>query len=245
MKKSITCLFFILSIPILCFSQIEDKMKKEGVVAGVIYKNGGEIQGYIKKIEMVYANDNWFPAPWKFQSEIKFIPKDVFEKNEKIKNKYFENYKPKDCDGYKYDTLTYESVKYANMSAVGVSLSMFSKKMFMRKSLDDKISLFHYFMSPPPVVSGPDGFEPHYIECAKIIHVYRIGKDGILKPVFNLNIEKELSDCPMVIEKQSKGEYKEISIEGKSSGLNKLVNNIGYREEVRFMAIEDYNNNCK
>jgi hypothetical protein len=60
-----------------------------------------------------------------------------------------------------------------------------------------------------------------------------------------LNIEKELADCPMVVEKQSKGEYKAIGSEGESSGLNKLVNNVAFREEVRLMAIEDYNKNCK
>lgn len=243
MKKSIICLFFILSIPVFCFSQIEDKIKKEGVVPGVIYKNGGEILGYIKKTGMTYTNNKSFPAPWQFQSGIKFIPMDVFEKNEKITNKFYETYEPKDCDGYKYDTLVFESVKYADMSAVG--MNMLPKKMFMRKVLENKISLFHYFNSPPVVVSGPEGFEPYYIDCAKVNLVYRIGNDGKLKLVNDLNVEKELSDCPMVVEKQSKGEYKAVGSEGESSRLSKLVNNAIFREQVRLMAIEDYNNNCK
>ncbi|MGQ1947672.1 hypothetical protein ACT3CD_11300 [Geofilum sp. OHC36d9] len=243
MKKLLINLFFILSISTSVFCQIEEKMKDEGVVSGVIYKNGGEIEGYIKMTGMAYTNEEWFPAPWQFQSGIKFIPKDVFEKNEKIKNKFYEKYGAKDCDGYRYDTLVYESVKYADMSAVG--MNMLPKKMFMRKVSEDKISLYHYFNTPPAVVSGSEGFEPYYLECANILFVYRIGKDGKLKLVNDLNIEKELSDCPMVLEKQSKGEYKIVGSKEESSGFNKLVNNSVFREEVRLQAIEDYNQNCK
>lgn len=241
MKHSIICLCLVLGIPFFCSGQTEDKMEKEGVVAGVIYKNGGEIQGYIRKTGMAHVIDKVYPAPWLFQSEIRFIPKDVFDNNEKIKNKFFETYEAKDCDGYKYDTLVFESVKYADMSAVG--MNMLPKKMFMRKVLDDKISLFHYFKSPPAVISG--SFESIYIDCAKPNLVYRVGKDGKLKQVNDLNINKELSDCPLVIEKQSKGEYEVVGSKGESSRLKKLVDNMVFREQVRLMAIEDYNNNCK
>ncbi len=243
MKRLIICSLLVLSISTLAFSQIEEKMKEEGVVVGTIFKNGGEIEGYIKKTGLAYEDNEWYPAPWQFQDGIKFIPKDVFENNEKIKGKFYEKYDAKDCDGFKYDTLIYESVKYADMSAVG--MNMLPKRMFMRKVLDDKISIFHYFDTPPSVVVGSDKFAPFYIECAKVNLVYRVGKDGKLKLVNNLNIEKELSDCPMVVEKQSRGEYKELGEEGESSGLNKLVNNSLFREEVRMMAIEDYNKNCQ
>jgi hypothetical protein len=244
MKKLLMSLILVSSISAISFGQIEKKMQEEGVVPGIIYKNGGEMQGYIKKMGSEYWESKSYPAPWEFQSEIKFIPKDVFEKNEKIKNKFYEGYGPKDCDGYKYDTLIYESVKYSDMSAVG--MGMLPKKVFMKKVLDSKISLFQRFDNPPAVgVYQPGEYEKLLLECGKIHLVYRNGKNGKLKLVNDLNIEKELSDCPMVVEKQSKGEYKVVGSEEKSSGLNKLINNSAFREQVRLMAIEDYNKNCK
>lgn len=233
-----------LTISVFCFGQDAKKMQEEGVVPGIIYKNGGEVQGYIRKMGTTYSENKTYAAPWEFQSKIKFIPKDVFEKNEKIKNKFYEEYESKDCDGYKYDTLNFESVKYADMSAVG--MNMLPKKMFMRRISEDKISLFYYFNSPPAVgVYQPGEYEKLLEDCAVINHVYRVGKDGKLKLVNDLNIEKELASCPMVIEKQAKGEYKVLGSEENTSGLNKLVNNSVFRVQVRMMAIEDYNKNCK
>lgn len=223
-------------------SQLSDKMEKEGVVSGTIFKNGGKIEGYIKKTGTAWTEGTAYPAPWEFQSGIKFIPKDVFENNEKIKNKYFETYEPKDCEGYLYDTLYYESVKYADMSAVG--LNMIAQKVFMLRILEDKISLYNYFNTPPSVVSGEETFAACYEECAEVQWVYRIGSEGKLKLVNDMNIEKELADCPLVTEKQANGEYKVIGQEGKSSGGNKLLNNLAFRVEVRLMAIDDYNANC-
>ncbi len=241
--------FFLSVITLLLssssFCQIEKKMKAENVVKGIVYKNGKEIQGYIKKTGIEYTSDKSFPAPWQFQSGIKFIPADVFEKNEKIKNKFYDKYRPKDCDGYKYDTLLFETVKYADMSAVG--MNMIPKKMFMRKIVDDKISIFFHYASPPSVV-GPEGFEPYYLECAKENIVYRKGKSGKLKLVNNLNIRKELNDCPYIMEKygKKKDQAKEIN---KEEGNDKIpsgfARNFLFREDFRLNVIEEYNNNCK
>ena len=246
MKKIFFIIALILSIFTFSFGQIEKKMKDENVVAGSIIKDGKEIVGYIKRMDYEYFGGKKYPSPWSFQSEIKFIPKDIFENTKKIKNKLYKKYTPKDCDGYKYDTLIYESVKYADLTAVGTN--MIPKKIFMRKVVDNKISIFHYFKTPPSVmVSQGDNnsIDKTLTDCATIQYVYRIGKDGKLKLVEDLNIEKELADCPMVVQKQQKGEYKVIGKEGSSSGLNKFINNIAYRVDVRLMAIADYNQNCK
>ncbi len=245
MKNFIFSTLVLLCISVAAFGQIEEKMKKEGVVRGTILKNGGKIEGFIKIEGTVYEMNTkeWFPAPWEFQDGIKFIPTDVFEKNEKIKNKLFDKYEPKDCDGYIYDDMEFESVKYADMSAVG--MGMIPKKVFMRKISEDKISLYQFFATPPSVTTGPDGFKPFYEECNIIQWVYKIGEDDKLKLVNNLNIEKELSDCPMVVEKQAKGEYKAVGDEENQSKMNKLINNSVFKEQVRLMAIADYNENCK
>ena len=134
----------------------------------------------------------------------------------------------------------YESVKYADMSAVG--MNMLPQKMFMHRIQEGKVTLFNHFDTPPPVVSGEKGAEPFFIACATPHCVYRVGKEGKLKLINNLNVEKELADCPKVVEKQSKGEYKVVGNESNNSGLNKLINNAVFRDDVRLMAIEDYNN---
>jgi hypothetical protein len=117
--------------------------------------------------------------------------------------------------------------------------------IFIRKIKEGKIALYYHFSSPPHIVSGPEGFEPAYIECNRPNLVYQKDKDGTVKLIKFLNIEKELADCPYVTEKQSRGEYGVVGKDGEASGFNKLYSNIAYREKVRLKAIEDYNNNCK
>lgn len=245
MRKKLLCLLLVVAVfSANVFSQLEEKIKNENVVAGSINKGGQEVQGYFKKTGLVYENGKVFPAPWEFQTEMKFITKEVFENTEKIKNKMFEGYTAKDIEGFKYDTLVYESVKYSDMSAVG--MSMIAKKIFMLKVMDGKITLYHHFNTPPPIATGSQGFEPDYIACGEPNIVYQVGKEGKLKLVNNLNIEKELADCPYVIEKNKKGEYKVLGKEGEETkGLKNLANKTIFRDAVRLMIIEDYNKNCK
>jgi hypothetical protein len=244
MKILLLSVFITLTFsPFTAYSQLTEKIEKEKVVPGYIIKNGKEIRGYIKETGTAYTRGKFFPAPWQFQSDIKFIPRDVFETTEKITNKLFEKYGPKEIEGYKYESMVYESVNYTPFSDIG--LSDIPRMIFLRKINNEKITLYHLFDSPPNVVSGPEGFEPVYLECAVPSLVYLKEKGGNVKKVIFLNIEKELADCPFVTEKQKKGEYKVMGKEEEASGLNKLINNTMYREKVRLMAIEDYNKNCK
>lgn len=243
MKLKLFCMtlaILLVTTHLVAQESLEDKIEKENVVKGEIIKDGKSTPGYIKEM-YAFSDGSIYPAPWEFQSGIKFIAKEDFEKAEKIKNKMYEKYDAKDLDGYKYDTLVYESVKYADLSAVGTG--MIAKKMFMRKILEDKISLYHHFNSPPAVV-GSEGFTPYYVECANPNLVYKVGDDGKLKLVNNLNVEKELEGCPEVVEKFSNGEYQALESNGEASGANKLLNNTLFRGGVRLMAIEDYNKTC-
>jgi len=242
MKRLSICMVVLLCMASAAFSQIEEKMKTEGAVAGAVIINGQEIPGYIKQMGTAYTNQKVFQAPWQFQSDFRFIDKEKFENSEKLKNKDWVKYESKDCEGYIYDTLYFESVQFSDMSAVG--LNMLPKSMFMRRISVDKISIYHYFSTPPSVV-GAEGFEPYYIECAVVNLVYKLGSEGRLKRVEEMNIEKELADCPFVVDKQSRGEYKVVGEEGEATGFNKVVNNTAFREEVRMLAIDDYNKNCK
>lgn len=243
--KHLFLLLLVASFSLSAVGQIEEKMKKENVVTGVLIKNGKEIEGYIKKKTKVYTNEKWFDAPWTFQNGIKFIEKDVFENTEKIKNKNYVSYSPKDCDGYRYDndSLIFDAVKYADMSAVGTG--MIPKLMFLRKVADGKISLYFHYATPPNVVTGGESIEQYYIECNEPKTVYRKGTDGKLKLVTHLNIEKELADCPSVVEKHKNGEYNLIGEE--NTKFNRFLNNSsdGIRENLRFAVIEDYNTNCE
>jgi hypothetical protein len=244
MKKKLLSLLLVLAVfSVSAFSQLEEKIKSENVVAGSIIKGGEEIPGYFKRTGLAYENGKEFPAPWEFQNEMKFITKDVFENTEKIKNKLFESYSAKDIDGFKYDTLIYVSLKYADMSAVG--MGMIAKKMFLLKVMDGKITIYYHYGTPPSIV-GAEGFEPYYVECGKPNVVYQIGKEGKLKLVNSLNVEKELADCPYVVEKDKKGEYKVLGKEGEETkGLKKLANKTVFRDIIKLMIIEDYNENCK
>ncbi len=225
---------------VVVWAQLEEKIKSENVISGVIFLDGKEIPGYLKKMGKTEVFDKPFDAPWQFQSEVLFIGKDEFEKTEKIKNKMFQSYSAKEIEGYKYDTTYYESVKYSDMSAVG--MNMIAKKVFMQKVLAAKISLFIYYNSPPALVDG-SSYQQAYTEAAIPKMVYQVGKEGKLKLVNNLNINKELADCPAVIEKYAKGEYS--SSNSALNNKNKFLNNTLFREDVRLAVIQDYNNTCK
>ena len=208
--------------------QIEEKMEKESVVRGAIFRNGQEIEGYIKKKGIVreHTTNEEFPAPWDFQKDIRFIPKDVFENTQKLKNNMFKKYGAKNISGYRYEDMIFESVKYADMTAVGVN--MIAKWMFLHSVINDKVSIFYHYNSPPSVFIG--SLVQEYLNCAKENVVYRKGKDGKVKLVaeglFGFNIEKELGDCPYVKEKNANDGYK------------------GDRLSSRLEAINDYNQNC-
>jgi len=247
-KLFILSVIMLLGFSTLSYAQQEDykKMDRYSVVTGSVYKNGKEIHGYIKKQWVIFEDRFIYGRPGDFQSNFKFIPKDVFDKNEKIKGKYFEKYTPKDCDGYKYDTLIFESVKYADMSAVGTG--MIAKKMFMNKITDDKISIYRHYCKPLSIGEANAVAEAEK-ECRIPNYVYRIG-DGKLKLVEGLNIKKELVDCQYIIDKYGKKEKEEKENEPKEKGLNKFMNsglarNILARVEHRLKVIKDYNENCK
>ena len=229
MRKLIVITMVLFGFVATANGQIEEKMQKEGVVQGAIYKDGQEIEGYIKKKGTVsgVTNSNTYAAPWDFQSDIRFIPKDVFEETSKLQAKMYKKYGPKDIEGYRYEDMEFESVKYADMRAVG--MNMIPKLMFLRRITNNKISIFYYYQSPGSVVAG-GSMEQEYQNCAKELVVFRKGKEGKVKMVaeglYAINIEKELGDCPYVKEKHERGEYK------------------GRNLESRLEAIYDYNRHC-
>lgn len=167
----------------------------------------------------------------------------TFENTAKLKLKHYEKLDAKDIEGYRYaDTLVYESVRYADMSAVGTG--MIAKRKFMRKIHDNKISLFLHFQSPPPVGEVSE-LERIAAECrANPELVFRLGKDGKLKLLTSLNVSKDLADCPTVVRKFENNEYKAVGDETSASKANKLLNKVVFREEVRLLVVEDYNNTC-
>lgn len=241
MKKTIS-LFLLSLISIAIFAQLEKKIKSEGVVEGSIIKDGKEIPGYIKQVYDVEYSGSTYSAPWNYQTEVRFIEKSVFETTEKIKNKMYESYGPKDIQGYKYESLVYVSLKFQDLTAVGMGL--IPKMTFLRQFSVGKVSVYQYFSSPPAVLVG-ESIAPYYVDGNKPMYIYTKGDDIKTKGVNEMSIEKELADCPYVTEKQQRGEYKALGGEGEASGISKLMNNSLFRVEVRLQAINDYNNNCK
>ncbi|UII28324.1 hypothetical protein LVD15_07815 [Fulvivirga maritima] len=232
----------LLSIP--GFSQLDEKMDYEDVTHGVVIIKGKRVEGYIREKGTTYFDDQIYDAPWSYQSAIRFVPKDVFEEKEKIKNKDYEKYDAKDIDGYIYypyegDSLVFESVKYADLTGVGTS--MIPKKMFMRKITDDKISLFYHYSSPMSM-GEVSAMRQSYLDSKEPNLVYQT--EDKIRLVENLNVEKELSDCPAVVEKYKNNEYKAIGDENSNSGFNKFINKTAFRDKVRLLVIEDYNKTC-
>jgi hypothetical protein len=229
MKKVLFIIVLLFGFFCIAQGQIEEKMEKEGVVRGAILdKNGEEIEGYIKIKGKVYGMDTkqYYPAPWEYQDNIKFIHKDVFENTPEIKSKLYKKYGAKDIRAYQYEDMYFEAIKYADLSAVG--LNMIPQWTFLRRIIDGKISVFYHYNNPPSVVVG-ETFESHYIECAKEHVVCRKNKEGKLKlidGIAGLRINKDWEDCPFVKEKYDNKEY------------------LGSMLEICLAAIKDYNENC-
>lgn len=226
------------------FGQLEKKIKDEWVVPGTITRDGKVIEGYIKKMGTTSLSSNEIvPAPWEFQKSIRFIEKSKFESLEKVKNKDYEKLEAADLTAYTYqnDSLKFEGVKYADMSAVGTG--MIPKKMFMRKISEGKISMFMHY-SNPPSMGEVSVMDEETRACAEPNMVYRVGADGKLKLVNALNVSKELSDCPDVVKKFEAGEYKSSLLPGDGK-FAKFMNKTLFKDEVKMLVIDDYNMTCK
>ena len=201
-------------------AQIEEKMRKENVVAGAIYeKNGQTIEGYIKimgeEADPEFLTESSYSSLVDFQGNIYFIPKDVFESTPKIKSNSYKKYSPKNLSGYRYAHIEFEAVKYSDLSALGPG--MIAKWIFMQRISKGKISTYYYY--------NP--------ELKNKVVMYRKNTDEKVRQVATsngipgINMKKFWDDCPYVKEKQEKDEYK------------------GSNLEIRLAAIDDYNKYCE
>jgi hypothetical protein len=73
--------------------------------------------------------------------------------------------------------------------------------------------------------------------------MYRRGDNLNVNLLNALNVEKEMSDCPEIVEKFKNEEYGLIKNESKSIIVS-LGNKVMFREESRMEAIKDYNKSC-
>lgn len=235
---------FLVSLSTWGQSDLEEKIKKEGLVKGyVVTDKGDKIDGYFKRMGTVYANGNRYHAGWEFQGDIKFIDLKTLKEESKIKNKHYEKYKPKDLNSYKYDTLVYEAIKYSELGSIGIGALAGTK--LLRKIVDGQIDVYEHYGTPPPVASGSEGFEPYYRDLQEPAYIYRVGDDEDGKNITQLNVKKELDDCPTVVEKYENNEYNVVGKKGEeASGLAKLANKMDYREEVRIEVVKAYNETC-
>lgn len=225
---------------------ITERIKKENVVRGIIIQDGKQKEGYIKKIlETRVLEGKTYKALDNFQSSIYFIPKNEFETVEKLKNKMYAKYEPKSIDGYLYiyengDTLIYESLKYSDKSALG--LQMLPKKIFLRLESKGKLSFYSYFNSLPPVMAGADFIRECYetAETPEMV-IRRTGDTSSPNKIELINIEKELADCPIVVEKYKNGEYGIIGKKGSDSKFMKVINKLAVNDEMKYQALMEYN----
>lgn len=251
MKRTLYCITLLAllttHVQLKAQQSLEDKMKAENVVRGSIIKDGNETEGFILRTgtTTMISSTEVVPAPWEFQKDIRFIEKSIFEGLEKVKFKNFEKYSADEIDGYKYQgdsLMTFASVKYADMSAVGTG--MIAKKMFMQIIFEGKVSLYNHY-SAPMSMGEVSAMEQSIRDGAIANVVYKIGKDGKLKLINNLNVKKELIDCPAVIEKFEKGGYGMQAEKEQATGLAKLADQTLNRDVIRMAALMEYNTTCK
>jgi len=226
---------------------VNERIKKERVVRGIVIEGDEEIEGYIKKVSETRSYDGkTYKAYDNFQSVITFISKEEFETTEKLKGNMYVKYKPEDIDGYKYfhengNVLTYESVIYSDLS--DVSLRMIPKKKFLRVESKGKLSIYTYFIPLPSAMVGDSYIKKCYEDAETPITVYRRAnqiKDSP-KMLEYLNIEKELADCPKVVKKYKDGEYNVIGKKGTESKFMKAMNKLAANEEMKYAALMEYN----
>jgi hypothetical protein len=225
------------------FAQLEEKIKNQRVVPATITRDGNKIEGYMIKMgtdEIPFTTSGTkFSAPWTFQKEVLFMEKSRFESMPKIKYKDYERLGPGDIQGYSYnnDSLSFESRKYANLNNPG--LGMMPKLVFLRKlAKHSKISVYVHYTAPSG--NGPEDKQTAEFKDAAIPYlVYFKAGDDNAKGVGVLNIEKQLSDCPKVVEHYKKGDYKKQGTEREEYG--DYLANASDQDISKLYAIAEYN----
>jgi hypothetical protein len=249
MKKTLFCLLLVLRLQATIAQEriaaevLTARIQDQDVVSGQILKEGKKIDGYIRRLGTTYDAylKSQVIAPWEFQNKIEFIEKNRFETLQKVRNKDYETYDAKDIEEYTYDTLVFKSVKFADATAVGTN--MIPRKMFLRQIKQDKISVFH-FHEEPPIVGETSEMSNAYKQGAFPHPVYQKGPGGKPRMMAAMNIDKEMQDCPVVIERYNSGKYNEVGKENDKND-NKFLNKTLFHAEVVQKAINDYNLNCK
>jgi len=220
---------------------LDQRIKKEGVVKGIIIKNGKEEEGYIKKISETRRLDEvTYQALDNFQYYIHFIPKSVFENAEKIKNNMYIKYRPEALEGYRYiyadgTTLVYETVMYSDKSSI--TLRMIAQPVFVRVESKGRVNIYTYYIAPPEMgytaVDLKGAEEPQTL--------FRKAGEKEAKAIYSINVEKDLADCPKVVAKYKNGEYNVIGKKGSESKFMKVANKLKADDEMKLAALMEYN----
>lgn len=203
------------------------------VTYGSIIKKGIETKGYIKNIE--FKKDEPGHANLSsFQEKISFIPKSTFDNATTIKDKMFTIYAPNDIDGYTYTSdslLSFESLKFTDYDMPQPT----TKRYFINRISAGKINLYNFFsLSSTTVPSHP-----------KLL--YRKTDDSQIEPktIEKFNVNKDLADCPKIINRFNSGVYNMVN-QYKQSRLSRFVNKQAFGMEMKMHAIQDYNKGvCK
>jgi hypothetical protein len=224
------------------WAQSQPDLKGQRVVPGNITRDGKRIEGYILMMGTgsipFSVNEKKYSTPWSFQKEIRFITKDQFEALPKIKFKDYEKLEPGDIDGYSYnnDSLTFDSRKYANLNTAG--LGMIPKMTFLRRLVKNKISIYAHFNQPSG--NGPEDKQVvEYTECSNPTLLFQQGEDNA-KMISLMSIEKQITDCPKVIERYKNGEYNSITDLAKEE-YGDILTKASNQDIAKLFAIAEFN----
>jgi hypothetical protein len=248
--KILFLLWCLIGTSINLLAQLEEKIKEQRVVQGTITRDGNVITGYIIKMGtdgiLGSTGNTKYSAPWTFQKEIRFIEKSKFESLPKIRFKDFEKLEPGDIQSYSYnnDSIIFDSRKYANLSSAG--LGMIPKMTFLRRVAKNKISIYAFYSSPPG--NGPEEQQiADFKQSAKPELLFHKEGEDNAKTVGLMSIEKQLGECPKIVERYKKGDYnmkKEIR-EDIYEYYSDILQNASDQDLAKLYAIAEYNRgNC-
>ncbi len=234
--KKIGFLAVIMLLAALVHGQYEFKssqykgyiLTEEGKQEGIIWLSGGGVE-----------------TPWSLQKKVSFITEEDFGKIKKNKVKYFESYKSKQLLGYGFDDVQYESVKFADLSAVGPD--MLSKMYFLKVLVQGNLSLYKYYHTPPSAVSG-DEVNRTNAEWALDNDIVIKKGESKSKDIDRVDVDELLDDCPTVKDKYLNGEYGFTpKNDGEKKGLGKIWAKMNDRADIEkaLILIATEYNDCK
>ena len=240
MLQRITLYFVILLVGFSAQAQDRDKMKLAGLVPGEItFENGKTMKGYIRQVGIQVINGVTMEAKWRLQHQVLFMMEHIFERRETFDKNCFIELQPKDLEQIKYNGEVYRKLIFLDHpNRYCCEPRSVNTEVLVKVIAEERINLYEYYYRPcsnnaqvSMLNEIDDPSEPDIL--------WNTGNDKKAKRIAELNINKQLRSCPVVMEKLRNNGYIPDAVKPSKSLKIKLRNK--YRKQVMLMAVADYN----